>query len=69
MLNDSTCSNGIGTCIQNEMYPCPLCTEECGDDPPSIGSDSCNKWFHWKCVKLQREPRKEEQWFCPSCRP
>lgn len=33
-----------------------------------IGCDSCDSWYHFKCVGISVEPRKEEVWICADCR-
>ena len=33
-----------------------------------IGCDSCDSWFHWSCVGIVVEPRKEDVWICSDCR-
>ncbi len=29
-----------------------------------IGCDNCNKWLHWACVGIQREP---DSYLCTDC--
>mmetsp|Transcript_38252 Transcript_38252/g.62713 ORF Transcript_38252/g.62713 Transcript_38252/m.62713 type:complete len:194 (-) Transcript_38252:311-892(-) len=33
---------------------------------PYVQCNSCDCWFHLRCVGLQLEPA-EEKWFCPRC--
>ena len=57
--------------IPDIKFPCPVCHFECKDNPGpgehSIGCDSCNKWYHFLCVKLKKEPPKHKSWHCPNC--
>ena len=33
-----------------------------------IGCDSCDCWYHWKCVGIAVAPRQEDVWICADCR-
>jgi len=50
-----------------EEWKCTFCSRA---DPsiPMIGCDSCDSWYHWSCVGIVSEPRKEEVWICSDCR-
>ena len=32
-----------------------------------VGCDSCNDWFHPRCLNLKRLPLTKK-WYCPACR-
>ncbi len=52
---------------QNDQVYCYCQTIEDGE---MIGCDNpnyCYKWFHLKCVHLDRAP-KSKLWYCPDCR-
>ena len=58
-------------------YCCPVCNLVCLDSPVSVGDnsiccDACNKWFHFKCVKLHGSEnflkRSVSTWKCPKCK-
>ena len=33
-----------------------------------IGCDKCDDWYHWSCVGIKREPRKDSNWYCKNCK-
>ena len=46
---------------------CPGCNKGEGDRP-MICCDSCDVWYHFHCVKIEKY-KKRQNWFCPSCAP
>ena len=28
----------------------------------------CDDWYHWSCVGITREPRKDSNWYCKNCK-
>lgn len=32
-----------------------------------IGCDSCDDWYHWHCVGINREPPSNQNWYCHKC--
>lgn len=58
------------------LFVCPVCKLEISEDPKdsdeqSIGCDSCDKWFHYKCASLTGNElflkREHSEWKCPGC--
>ena len=50
-----------------DEWKCSSCTRV-DESIPMIGCDSCDSWFHWSCVGVVAEPRKEDVWICSDCR-
>ncbi|XP_053373009.1 uncharacterized protein LOC128546478 [Mercenaria mercenaria] len=58
---------------EEEFTFCPVCSDiclPCGEitisSDNSICCNTCQLWFHWKCVNLTHSQVPEE-WFCDSC--
>ena len=56
------------------VYLCAICSEDCVDNPPSVGErsiecSSCKIWVHFVCGGIDQEslPDKKELWFCDIC--
>jgi hypothetical protein len=51
-----------------EFYYCGVCEElyleEADEEQDWIACDSCNTWYHWKCVHVIEEP---ECFICAKC--
>ena len=28
----------------------------------------CDDWYHWSCVGITREPKKDSNWYCKNCK-
>lgn len=51
----------------NQGWMCGACNL-CKDKAFSmIGCDSCDVWFHWQCVGIDRDPGKKVPWYCGVC--
>ena len=63
------------TFVNGDVYFCPLCNERIKEQENinnfgdrSICCDACNKWCHFKCVKMTSSVLKSLKiWKCPSC--
>lgn len=55
------------TAAPGDEWKCSSCTRV-DQSIPMIGCDSCDSWFHWSCVGIVVEPRKEDVWICSDCR-
>ena len=60
-----------------ESYPCPVCKDECIDDPIDLGDQSiecakCKKWLHYKCCDITGTERFLKsvyaKWICKLCK-
>ena len=51
-----------------DLYYCGVCKEvyleEADEEQDWIACDSCETWFHWKCVQVVEEP---ESFICAKC--
>ena len=54
-------------------YICGTCGDEClhesvikKDGDNSVGCDTCQLWFHWKCVSFHPDIHMGD-WFCSKC--
>lgn len=59
----------IGTVVHvvsNQVWICPWCNKP-DDSVPMIGCDSCDDWYHWHCVGINREPPQNQNWYCHKC--
>lgn len=50
----------------NQQWACPACNIA-DDSVPMIGCDSCDDWYHMKCVGLTKAPPKNQSWYCNKC--
>ncbi|XP_062551647.1 uncharacterized protein LOC134216878 [Armigeres subalbatus] len=46
--------------------PCEACGELSTQDEEMIGCDSCEHWFHSRCVEVTAAAKKDKKWFCPE---
>ncbi|XP_033743944.1 uncharacterized protein LOC117329862 [Pecten maximus] len=61
--------------IFGETYFCPLCHQKILEDENinsfgarSVCCDLCDKWYHFKCVKMTKSSLKSlGDWLCPTC--
>ena len=55
----------IGTVVHvvsnHQVWICPWCSKP-DDSVPMIGCDSCDDWYHWHCVGINREPPANQNW-------
>jgi len=55
----------IGTVVHvvsnHQVWICPWCSKP-DDTVPMIGCDSCDDWYHWHCVGINREPPANQNW-------
>ena len=50
----------------NEKDRICFCRQPCSNEMISCENDGCPiRWYHFKCVKVDKIPRKG--WFCPIC--
>ena len=53
-------------------YPCGVCSRPCKDNQPAIQCDSCNLWYHKKCLSMNTIVYKALEnsscsWICCQC--
>lgn len=47
-----------------------LCQEPAAPDVAMVSCDTCQEWFHVKCVGLSRmQARSARTYHCPLCKP
>ena len=59
----------------NAVFVCGICTKDFADavktiDDGSIGCDICYRWFHFKCVDINKKkdiPTESVEWICQDC--
>ncbi|XP_055584852.1 uncharacterized protein LOC129737719 [Uranotaenia lowii] len=45
---------------------CEKCGETSTQDEGMVGCNGCAGWFHYRCVGVTDEVKKQKKWFCPS---
>lgn len=76
-LSESTSKNPNQSCVlihetiklesnDDRIYICPICNKP-DDGTPMICCDTCEIWYHYRCVGIFRDPEEDESWFCPPC--
>ena len=51
-------------------FPCGICTKPCTSKQPSVACDSCDVWFHQRCLKMNTAIFNNLQnvsWLCCKC--
>ncbi|XP_055585502.1 uncharacterized protein LOC129738342 [Uranotaenia lowii] len=46
--------------------PCESCGQVSTQDEGMVGCNGCAGWFHYRCVGVTDEVKKQKKWFCPS---
>ncbi|XP_055548679.1 uncharacterized protein LOC129732145 [Wyeomyia smithii] len=46
------------------LTPCAACKTTSTENEPMVGCDSCDNWFHYRCVNVTEAVKKEKRWFC-----
>jgi hypothetical protein len=57
-------SNNIKVSESNQNWICSICSIDSSSD--SIGCESCNEWYHFKCLNLRKN--FVGSFFCTSCK-
>lgn len=50
--------------LEFTLTPCSACNHTSTENEQMIGCDSCNRWFHHRCLGLTDAVKKEKRWFC-----
>ena len=53
--------------LNNDILFCICKSKSFQNDDTMVGCDSCNNWFHLKCLSLKSAPRSTV-WCCSSCK-
>ena len=51
-------------------YPCGICNKNCNWNQPAVACDSCNLWYHTKCMSMNvnvYHGLHNVSWHCFSC--
>ncbi len=69
--NNNNNNNNNSNDTNNERDSGPYCLCRGADDgTPMICCDTCNEWYHTRCVKLTaRSARLLDEYYCPKCEP
>lgn len=54
--------------VEEQVWLCPLCSSP-QQNQNMIGCDSCDDWYHFRCVGIDSEPPNRQKWYCPECAP
>lgn len=46
------------------MTACGMCQTTSDVDEGMVGCDSCNRWFHYRCVGVNENVAEAKNWFC-----
>ncbi|XP_058828874.1 uncharacterized protein LOC131688562 [Topomyia yanbarensis] len=48
------------------MTPCEACGKVSTQNEEMIACDSCERWYHSRCVEVTVATKKDTKWFCPE---
>ena len=55
---------------KKNLFPCGICNKQCTWRQPSVACDSCNIWFHQKCLFMRSavfDNLHNVSWYCLKC--
>ncbi|XP_055605754.1 uncharacterized protein LOC129753928 [Uranotaenia lowii] len=48
------------------LTPCALCNQVSEENEGMVHCDFCKGWFHYRCVGVSDDVKKEKMWFCSA---
>ncbi|CAC5379542.1 unnamed protein product [Mytilus coruscus] len=77
-LKEKMSVTSVGEDISGSIFFCPVCKSVIKEQENiksfskrSICCDKCNKWYHFKCIKMTKtllDECKNKEWFCQNCK-